>query len=89
MRRRSFLAGGTALHGLARPHGVCCNFIRVRVENHGRGEFDGEAKAASLIEIYGARIAALEPMVGRLAFENEREHFEAARTRGFCSGATD
>lgn len=68
---QEFLAGGTSLHGLARRHDVCCNLIRIWVEKYQRGEFNDEAEAADLIELYEARIAALERMVGRLAFKNE------------------
>jgi transposase len=68
---QEFLAGGTSLHGLARRHDVCRNLIRVWVEKYERGEFNDEAEAANLLELYEARIAALERMVGRLALENE------------------
>ncbi len=62
---QEFLAGGTSLHGLGRRHDVCRNLIRIWVERYERGEFNDEAEAASLIELYEARIAALERMVGR------------------------
>jgi transposase-like protein len=68
---QEFLAGGMSLHGLARRHDVCRNLIRIWVEKYENGEFDDEAEAANLVELYEARIAALERMVGRLALENE------------------
>ena len=68
---QEFLSGEVSLHGLAKRNDICRNLIRVWVEKYERGEFDGEAEAANLLEQYEARIAALERMVGRLALEND------------------
>ena len=84
---QEFLAGGMSLHGLARRHDVCRNLIRIWVEKYERGEFNDEAEAANLIELYEARIAALERMVGRLALENELLKGASAASRA-TSGAT-
>ena len=78
---QEFLAGGTSLHGLARRHDVCRNLIRVWVEKYERGEFNNEAEAANLVELYEARVAALERMVGRLALENELLKGASANSR--------
>jgi hypothetical protein len=61
--------------------------MRRGVEKYERGEFNDEAEAASLIELYEARIAALERMVGRLALENELLKGASATSRA-PSGAT-
>jgi transposase len=68
---QEFLSGEVSLHGLAKRHDICRNLIRIWVEKYERGEFDNEIEAANLLEQYEARIAALERMLGRLAFEND------------------
>jgi transposase len=67
---QEFIAGDT-LHGLAARHGVSRNLIRVWVMKFEAGAFDEDAEAAGLLQEYEAKIAALERMVGRQAFEIE------------------
>src|SRR4029078_9881248 len=64
------LAGET-LHGLARRHDLSRNLVRIWIQKFEAGAFDDEAIAASTIEAYEARIAALERLVGRQALEIE------------------
>ena len=76
-----FLAGET-LHGLAKRHDLCRNLIRVWVAKYETGAFDDDA--ADLIQVYEARIAALERLVGKQALELEflkGASASAARTR--------
>jgi transposase len=78
-----FLAGET-LHGLAKRHDICRNLIRVWVAKYEAGAFDEDARAADLIQVYEARIAALERLVGKQALELEflrGASVSAARTR--------
>ena len=63
--------GGETLHGLAKRHDISRNLIRVWVEKYEAGAFDDDARAADLIQVYEARIAALERLVGRQALELE------------------
>ena len=83
---QEFLAGET-LHGLAKRYDVCRNLIRIRVAKYAAGAFDGEARAADLLQQYEAKIAARERLVGRQALEieflkgaqkNERDRREAS-----------
>ncbi|WP_109794333.1 transposase [Minwuia thermotolerans] len=67
---QEFLAGET-LHGLAKRHDISRNLIRVWVEKYEAGTFDDDAQAADLIQVYEARIAALERLVGKQALELE------------------
>ena len=54
-----YLAGET-LHGLARRHELSRTLIRIWVDKYEAGAFDEDAEAASTIQEYEARIAALE-----------------------------
>ena len=56
---QAFLAGET-LHGLAKRHDISRNLIRIWVEKYEAGAFDDDAQAADLVQVYEARIAALE-----------------------------
>jgi transposase len=67
---QEFLAGET-LHGLAKRHDISRNLIRIWVEKYEAGAFDEDAQAADLIQVYEARIAALERLVGKQALELE------------------
>ena len=67
---QDYLAGET-LHGLARRHDLSRNLVRIWIQKFEAGAFDDEAIAASTIEAYEARIAALERLVGRQALEIE------------------
>ena len=67
---QEFLAGET-LHGLAKRHDVSRNLIRIWVDKYEAGAFDEDARAADLIQIYEARISALERLVGKQALELE------------------
>ncbi len=67
---QEYLAGET-LHGLARRHDLSRNLIRIWVDKYEAGAFDEEAEAASMIQEYEARIAALERLVGKQAMELE------------------
>ena len=63
--------GGETLHGLAKRHDISRNLIRVWVEKYEAGAFDDDARAVDLIQVYEARIAALERLVGKQAMELE------------------
>jgi transposase len=65
---QEYLAGET-LHGLAKRHDISRNLIRIWVDKYEAGAFDEDAQAADLIQIYEARIAALERLVGKQALE--------------------
>ena len=67
---QEYLAG-EALHGLAKRHDVSRNLIRIWVAKLEAGAFDEDAEAASLLQEYEAKIAALERLVGRQALEIE------------------
>ena len=62
---------GEALHGLAKWHDLSRNLVKVWVEKHEAGALDDDAEAADLLQVYEAKIAALERMVGRQALELE------------------
>ncbi|WID95144.1 transposase [Bosea vestrisii] len=64
---QDYLAGET-LHSLARRHDLSRNLIRIWIQKFEGGAFDA---AADTVEAYGARIAALERLVGRQALEIE------------------
>ena len=51
------------LHGLARRHELSRTLIRIWVDKYEAGAFDEDAEAASTIQEYKARIAALERLV--------------------------
>jgi transposase-like protein len=65
-----YLAGET-LHGLAKRHDISRNLIRVWLAKYEAGAFDDDAKAADFLQVYEARIAALERLVGKQALELE------------------
>ena len=65
-----YLAGET-LHGLARRHELSRTLIRIWVDKYEAGAFDEDAAAASTIQEYEARVAALERLVGKQALELE------------------
>ena len=67
---QEYLAGET-LHGLARRHDLSRTLIRISVDKYEAGAFDEDAEAASTIQEYEARIAALERLVGKQALELE------------------
>ena len=67
---QEYLAGET-LHGLARRHELSRTLIRIWVDKYEAGAFDEDAEAASTIQEYEARIAALERLVGKQALELE------------------
>ena len=67
---QGYLAGET-LHGLARRHDLSRTLIRIWVDKYEAGAFDEDVEAASMIQEYEARIAALERLVGKQALELE------------------
>ena len=67
---QEFLAGET-LYGLAKRHDISRNLIRIWVEKYEAGAFDDDVQAADLLQVYEARIAALERLVGKQALELE------------------
>lgn len=67
---QEFLAGET-LHGLSKRHDLSRNLIRIWVDKYEAGAFDDDAQAADLLQVYEARIAALERLVGKQALELE------------------
>ncbi|MER2266810.1 transposase [Methylobacterium oxalidis] len=67
---QEFLSGET-LHGLAKRHDLSRNLVRVWVQKYEAGALDDDAAAADTIQVYEARIAALERLVGRQALELE------------------
>ncbi len=67
---QEFVAGET-LHALAKHHDLSRNLIRIWVAKLEAGAFDEDARAADMLQDYEAKIAALERMVGRQAFEIE------------------
>ena len=67
---QEYLAGET-FHGLARRHELSRTLIRIWVDKYEAGAFDEDAEAASTIQEYEARIAALERLVGKQALELE------------------
>ncbi len=67
---QAYLAGET-LHRLARDHDLSRSLIRTWVDKFEGGAFDEDAEAADLVRDYEAKIAALERLVGRQAFEIE------------------
>ena len=66
---QEYLAGET-FHGLARRHELSRTLIWIWVDKYEAGAFDEDA-AASMIQEYEARIAALERLVGKQALELE------------------
>ena len=76
---QEYLTGET-LHGLAKRHDISRNLIRVWIEKYEAGAFDEDAQAADLIQVYEARIAALERLVGKQALE--LEFLKGARRQG-------
>ena len=74
-----YLAGET-LHGLARRHDLSRTLIRLWVDKYEAGAFDEDTAAASTIQEYEARIAALERLVGKQALE--LEFLKGARRQG-------
>jgi transposase len=81
-------AGGETFYRLAKRHSICRNLIWVWVAKFEAGAFDEDAEAASLITDYEARIAALERLVGRQAFELEFLKGALKSTRSPRSGPT-
>src|SRR6266700_1406830 len=67
---QDYLAGET-LYGLAKQHDISRNLIRIWIAKHEAGALDSDTAAADMLAEYGARIAALERLVGKLALENE------------------
>lgn len=56
--------GGETPHGLAKRHDISRNLIRIWVAKSESGAFDGDARAADLMQAYEARIAALKRLLG-------------------------
>ncbi|MGZ8409054.1 MAG: transposase [Hyphomicrobium sp.] len=50
-------------------HDISRNLIHVWIAKHEAGAFDGDARAADLLQEYEAKIAPLERLVGRQALE--------------------
>jgi transposase len=67
---QEYLSGET-LHGLSKRHNVSRNLIRIWVDKYQAGALDEDVASADLLETYGARIAALERLVGKQALELE------------------
>ena len=65
---QAYLVGET-LHGLARRHDLSRTLIRIWVDKYEAGAFDEDSAAADTIQEHGARIAALERLVGKQALE--------------------
>jgi transposase len=63
--------GGETLHALSRRHDISRNLIRVWIEKYQAGALDEDAAAADLLQVYEARVAALERLVGKQALELE------------------
>lgn len=57
------------MHGLSQRFDISRNLIRIWVRKYELGAFDDDAQAADLIKKYEARIAALERLIGKQAFE--------------------
>lgn len=85
---QEYLSGEESLHGLAKRHDICRNLIRVWIEKYEAGAFDEDQEAASLLQDYQAKIAALERKVGQLTMEldlvKKGQHF-ASRPRSGTS----
>src|SRR5947209_17498037 len=64
---QEYLAGDT-LHGLAKRHAISRNLVRIWVAKYEAGSFDSDVVAADIVQAQEARIAALERLVGKLAF---------------------
>lgn len=75
---QEFLSGET-LHGLAKRHDLSRNLIRLWAQTFEAGAFDEDPEAADRMHGYEARIAALERLVGRQAFELELTQRSAAK----------
>lgn len=67
---QEFMAGET-LHGSAKQHDLSRNLIRIWVDRYEAGAFDDDEQAADLLQVYEARMAALERLVGKQALELE------------------
>src|ERR1700757_4142039 len=67
---QEFVASET-LHGLSKRHDISRQLIRIWVGKYEAGALDDDVQAADLLQEYGAKIAALERMVGRQALEIE------------------
>ncbi|MCJ2016459.1 transposase [Methylobacterium sp. E-065] len=63
--------GGETLHGISKRHDLSRNLTRIWVEKYQAGGLDEDVAAADLLQVYEARIAALERLVGRQALELE------------------
>ena len=61
---QEYLAGET-LHGWRAATSLSRTLIRIWVDKYEAGAFDEDAEAASTIQEYEARIAALECLVGK------------------------
>ena len=72
-----FIAGET-LHALSKRHDISRQLIRIWVGKFEAGALDDDVQAADLLQEYGAKIAALERMVGRQALEIESKRCAAA-----------
>ncbi len=62
---------GSTLRALSKRHDIRRQLIRVWIEKHEAGAYDGDAETVDLIQERDARIAALERLVGRQALEIE------------------
>ena len=67
---QEFVAGET-LHALSKGHDISRQLIRIWVQKCETGAFDEDACAADMIQVYEARIVALERMDGRRALKTE------------------
>ncbi|MYE24405.1 MAG: transposase [Gammaproteobacteria bacterium] len=63
--------GGETLHGLAHRHDLFRTVIRIWVDKYKAGASDEDTAAASTIQEFEARIAALKRLVGKQAPELE------------------
>jgi transposase-like protein len=67
---QEFIAG-EPLHALAKRYDLSCDLIRIWVKKLEAGALDEDAHAVDLLQDYEAKIAALEPIIGRQALEIE------------------
>ena len=56
---------------MVRRHDLSRSLIRIWIDKYEAGAFDEDAEAASMIQEYEARIAALERLVSKQALELE------------------
>ncbi|MEX0407908.1 transposase [Aquibium sp. LZ166] len=76
------------LHGLAKRHDVTRNLIRVWVRKYEEGAFDGDARAADLIQEYEARIAPPSAIMTARSSPRASGRKRGGRTKGLRRSGT-